>query len=756
VKDYCETVTTVVDYVVEAPENEDDTIERRNEDIEFNRFDGSGVISPRMAEIWASDLGLDYLPAQFCVRCAFTKGMVTVFDFNEWADDRGAGFHIKDVFGNDVDLRVVDVILTEGQAKLCKSWVNTEDYVQKCHENGIVFGVSLWTPKEDKKHLILNYQFIQTLDMDNDDIEVLCKDTVDYLGGVSVNDINYTRLFLLGEKQTEDSTRAFLKTSDDYWLKTLLIEPNLFNDRYTKQRIRESIIKRIEQAACGKIMVPGNFQVIVPDTVAFMESVYGLPVVGLLQAGEAYSAFWSKNGVERVNTMRSPLTNYSEHYIVNMVDHKEDTFRGSDIRKYFRYAYTGFIINSHDDHTLRWAGSDYDYDIIASTSSPIMIKCVQKGLVPIIGKPLKGKKIQFTDDDRYLANKLTFGSRIGRLTNLASAMCCLRADFAKSSQEYELINSRLKSCCKHQSNQIDKAKAGVEIKDIPKIWTKYNKINQEETDANFARGSQETEPPDTKEEVEKKKLYNRCLVDKHPYFFKYIYQTEKIRFNKYMTAKDKVCKIRFNMSMKDLLSKEIKKQPLTDEQKKFLGIFHAFNGFINSESEMNRLCRHIESIDFEIRKKVSENSEFDYSVFFDYSGFEFNKTVYEQISSVITKYIKSRSTAVTDNYYNFNIEEIKPTTDISTEKMVLKDDLFAVCSNLQFLTNYLIYFFYEDKMSFSKSVFWDVCGKQVYKNVLKTKKSVFIPERDDSGNISFMYKKYTEIEVDLRDAGEDL
>ena len=62
---------------------------------------------------------------------------------------------------------------------------------------------------------------------------------------------------------------------DNYWLKSLLLEHSLFKDKHTKQKIREFIIKRIELACCGKIMVPGNFQTIVADPYAFMEHPYG-------------------------------------------------------------------------------------------------------------------------------------------------------------------------------------------------------------------------------------------------------------------------------------------------------------------------------------------------------------------------------------------------------------------------------------------------------------------------------------------------
>ena len=111
-----------VDFIIEQPVDQDDIIEPRTMDIEFNRFDGSGLISPQMAEQWGKDLGEDYTPCQFCIRYAFTKGMVNEFDFIEWCKEENNGnYLIKDVYGKIRDLREVDVILTEGQVKLWDS-----------------------------------------------------------------------------------------------------------------------------------------------------------------------------------------------------------------------------------------------------------------------------------------------------------------------------------------------------------------------------------------------------------------------------------------------------------------------------------------------------------------------------------------------------------------------------------------------------------------------------------------------------------
>ena len=45
----------------------------------------------------------------------------------------------------------------------------------------------------------------------------------------------------------------------------------------------------------------------------------GMPVVGLLKAGECYSKFWVDRGVTVVDSMRSPMTSYAEHNVLKVV-----------------------------------------------------------------------------------------------------------------------------------------------------------------------------------------------------------------------------------------------------------------------------------------------------------------------------------------------------------------------------------------------------------------------------------------------------
>lgn len=402
VHDYEESKPVEVDFVTEAPPDEDDFIEEKTIDVKFNRFDGSGMISPEFAAVWASDLSLDYLPSQFCVRYSFAKGMVNTFDFKEfcrteiseddaeaWFDeiyDNGlleeldnrtgreyfledARYLIKDVYEKLVDVRDIDVILSESQVKIWNAWKSQEDYERCCKENNIVFGVTRPAPDKDKDVLLTNYQFLQTLQLSDEDVENLCQDTIDYIQGVQLGNVNgsemgfyYTILFMLGENLSASSIAAYLRSSDNYWLKSLLLERSLITDKYSKEKIRDCIIRRIEQACLGKIIVRGNFQCIVPDNYAYMQWITRQKVVGLLGRGQFYSQYWNNLGTKKIDCMRSPMTHFSEHYVVDLVD--------DDVtKKWFKYSYSGIVVNVHDEHTMHFSGSDYDKSIVAVSSN---------------------------------------------------------------------------------------------------------------------------------------------------------------------------------------------------------------------------------------------------------------------------------------------------------------------------------------------------------------------------------------------------
>ena len=82
----------------------------------------------------------------------------------------------KDKNGNRIkaDLRNYDLIISESQFKLWDSYENVEKYIENCHNNNILWGVANYSPEYYDDYVFLNYQFIQSLNLDKDEIKELC------------------------------------------------------------------------------------------------------------------------------------------------------------------------------------------------------------------------------------------------------------------------------------------------------------------------------------------------------------------------------------------------------------------------------------------------------------------------------------------------------------------------------------------------------------------------------------------------------
>ena len=347
---------TLVNYVTEVYEPLcDDIIERKEVEIEYNYFDGMGLISPQQSEKWSHELELDWIPADWCIRNAWIKGMVCTFPIQEFCEKvNGGNYMVETIYKNEdgspkmADLRNIDVIISESQFKMAGCYDSYEEYERNCITNKLSWGISKYSPKQDSNNLYLNYQSLQTLKLDDEDIIELCKPTVDWIRGVTRDNVMYTSLFLMGKSVGKNGVINFVNSSDNYWLKSLLVNHDVIKDRYVSDKIYDNIVNKIKSACMGKLVVNGNYQCLVSDPYAMMEHICGLEPNGLLKENEYYSKYWNDRGVSLVDRMRSPLTYRSEHNLLDLKDNEE-------LSHWYRYLNTGIVVNVHGDDVLRWA-----------------------------------------------------------------------------------------------------------------------------------------------------------------------------------------------------------------------------------------------------------------------------------------------------------------------------------------------------------------------------------------------------------------
>lgn len=323
----------------------DDIIEEQERELTFNLWDGMGICSPELAEQWSQDLDLDYVPCCFCIRNYFVKGMVCVFDFHKFSREVAGKHIITDLYGNEIDTDNIDMIITESQFKLWKGYDSWQHYLDCCKENDGRWGVTKFTPKEDKTAVFTNYQFLQVLNLDTPEkIKELCNPTVEWFDKITSQDSNYSLLYLLGslcdkplnEMETEEFMDIFNTLEPS--VRALILNRDLINDTYIKTKLARSLNRKIEESYLGKLMVSGNFQFMISEPYSLCEHIYGLPVKGLLKEHEYYSQYWNNRNISKVVAMRAPLTYSSEANLLNLQNNDK-------VNEWYKYLYSGVVYN---------------------------------------------------------------------------------------------------------------------------------------------------------------------------------------------------------------------------------------------------------------------------------------------------------------------------------------------------------------------------------------------------------------------------
>ena len=316
--DDCEiTMTKMVDWVDKVTEFDPDLpielqnkykINTQEKELVFNLFDGGGLIDISAARKWAAKLELDYVPSVFILRNIFVKGCLFVVDFKKFAKEIAQKTIVTDLYGNDQNVLDKDIILTKSMFKLWNAYDSMEQYQECCEKYGNYWGVSRVSPKNDDDYVTTNYQFLQVLNMQQDDVENICSTTLNWLKGVSGLDRVYSMLFLMGNLANGSNPEVIYNSISDNIVKALAINQNMIKDDYIRQKLISAINKKIKESYIGKLLVKGCFSTMIPDPYAMMEWVFGLPVKGLLNEYEHYSQYWNKRGVNHVVGCRSPLT----------------------------------------------------------------------------------------------------------------------------------------------------------------------------------------------------------------------------------------------------------------------------------------------------------------------------------------------------------------------------------------------------------------------------------------------------------------
>lgn len=415
-------------------------------EIEHNDSDGYGLMLPSYARKVNEFLTGDgeHTISGMNTRYAWTKGMVYTFDFIEFAEKVAGCYEITDAWGDKRDVRDAEVILTVSMLKLWDSYDSWEDYYRNCQENHYQFSTTKATPDELECVRDTNYQFLQSYQFTDEEIQELCQPTIDEIKDVLGMDYRKSLVFLTGFGLNEKN--AFTDSREPY-VKALMADERMINDPFIRRRIWNMINARIEMGERGAIRINANFAMISGDPYALAQSAFGLEITGLLKAGEVYHKYWIDRGSEEIACFRAPMTCHNNIRKMKLVNNDE-------VAHWYQYITTALIFNAFDTACDAMNGADKDGDTNMCTDNPIILHNT-KNLKTIMCVQSKAAKVVPTEEDIIKANKLAFNDDIGVVTNHITSMFEVQAGFEPGSKEYEELDYRIMCGQLYQQNTIN-------------------------------------------------------------------------------------------------------------------------------------------------------------------------------------------------------------------------------------------------------------------------------------------------------------
>lgn len=693
-------------YLTDECDGEPVIEERKAQEIEMDASDGFGLMLPSLAARWSKELGLDYVASGMNTRYAYEKGMVFTFDFLDFADKVAEGKYIvKDAWGNDVDIRDVELILTTSMVKLWDSYDSCQSYLKNSTQNGYTFGVTKTCPKELENARNTNYQFLQSYSLSDEDIEELISPTIHEIVDVLGNDWVKTVLFLRGFGINADN----INNSENDAAKAIMIDSRMIDDPYVQSTVYQLIRNRINEAKVGVIKVHGNYSIVSGDPYSLCQSLFGLEVTGLLSSGEIYNRYWADAGANKLACFRAPMTSHSNIRAVKPVNTQETAY-------WYKYMTTCTIFNSWDTASAALNGSDFDGDIVMLTDNPVLVKRLRE-LPALMCAQRKAEKRISSEEDFIRSNIESFGNDIGRTTNWITSMFEVQSRFKESSEEYKVLDYRIKCGQLYQQNAIDKAK-GIICKPMPRTWHDR-----------YAAGKIEDE--------NLRDFYRSIVADKKPYFMRYIYPSLMKQYNTYIKNTERKALREFQMTVSEM--KKLPYEELSEEQREFLRYYDYMMPVGVGNCVMNKICRRFEQeFDGYVRKR-NTTTTFDYTIMKSdakYTPSQFNavKKLYEEYNRRIQSYVAfSRRERVDKN-------ELQAEIDMVNETFQRECDM--ACPDKRVLCNIVLDLCY--KRNSTKRFAWKMCGEEIIHNLLeKNGHIISFPVIDSNGDIEYGGERFS-------------
>jgi len=416
----------------------DYSITRKTDYITIPHTDGAGMILP------------DISTKNFMFRAPWIKGLLGVFDFKRFIEVNNYSPIITDIYGKKHNIlqENIQIILTKSQFKMYKyydSWDEYKMYYKKYHCSAGICNI-----EEDRiKNAKINYQMLQTLtDITDNEIDLLTKKSTERISNVCTS--KETMMDILGITPYNTNMTPFQKAVKIY--------PDLLNDTYAKDVIREVKDSLLKKYRSGKLEIAGKYTFLLPDYYAACEYWFGhIPEPeGLLNDKEVFCRLFKKS--DKLDCLRSPHL-YKEHAIRFNVANGIYGDRASKISEWFTT--NGIYASTHDlISKILMYDVDGDKALVVADSDFIRIaERNMKDIVPLYYNMKKADPTELNSKTIYdgLIAAFTHGN-IGIYSNNISKIWNSDVFINGSDKEKQEAVDVIKLLCMENNFCIDSAK----------------------------------------------------------------------------------------------------------------------------------------------------------------------------------------------------------------------------------------------------------------------------------------------------------
>lgn len=581
----------------------------------LNSFDGQGLMSPEWTQRIADYLGLDYLPSALIIRSPWVKGLLANVPLHEWFHTHGIT-EITDSFGKVRKIADIDVIISKSQFKMYKVYkakcepmgINAWDYhTEQMKKNHLLWGVAKLNNAVDDDFKSFNYQYLQALQLDNADIDELCKQTEDFLRSLNGGDIEtvYNNLLVNGGSYSaeimddENDTDESVSNSNYKKLFQRVIEanPDFINDKHIRELIFKECVSKFNGAKLGKILTRGNFQFCISDPVAQLQWIarnhcgMDIEVSGVVSGGQIYSNYWlnAPEHTDEIVLMRSPLIDRNEIAKRKLIKETEH---------YFRYLSSGLVYSIHDLTALQQGGCDFDGDITFSTNNPIVLKgCYDYETAKPLYYELTTTDLvgRITSINVIRADIRGLNSAVGKISNKGGSLYAKLQNYPPDSTEYRKIYDSVVALGQVVGMEIDRIKTAV-APTIPLEWaliqiTKLQNSEFEEVQKN------------TDDEQSGIYRHNELVPDYKPYYFRYNYDYIDKSIRDIDREFNKVSEYTFGEKLGSLIDR-CNDGTADEAEMQLFNQYRKAYPVIDSDCIVNHICHKFEKFETELRKET--------------------------------------------------------------------------------------------------------------------------------------------------------